>query len=124
MNKAEVMFLPANDWKEIDPIHTHMVITRAVENGCSLVRPAGPGLSVAADSRGRIISSLDFFTTDEQIMYADVPVHHSNTFYAFIGDAFAWACIAGFVSAIIFVVFNKRTAGKTVDAQNIMAGLT
>jgi apolipoprotein N-acyltransferase len=43
-NKAEIMFLPANDWKEIDPIHTHMAITRAVENGFSLVRPGRSGV--------------------------------------------------------------------------------
>jgi len=106
-NKTEVMFLPANDWKEIDPLHTHMVIARAVENGCSLVHPAGRGLSVAADNRGRIISSLDFFTTDEQVMYADVPVQHSNTIYAFIGDAFAWLCIAGFLTIATSVIFRR-----------------
>ena len=106
-NKTEVMFLPANDWKEIDPLHTHMVIARAVENGCSLVRPAGRGLSVAADNRGRIISSLDYFTTDEQVMYADVPVQHSNTIYAFIGDAFAWLCIAGSLTIVISVIFRR-----------------
>ena len=111
MNKTEVLFLPANDWKELDPIHTHMAITRAVENGCALVRPAGPGLSVASDNRGRIISSMDYYTTNEQVMYADVPVQHTYTIYALVGDAFAWMCIAGFVAVIISVIFRKYFVG-------------
>ena len=116
------MFLPANDWKEVDPLHTYQAIARAIENGFSLVHPAGQGLSVATDSRGRIISSMDYYTTDEQVMYADVPVKQSFTIYTAIGDAFAWLCIAGFVLSIIFVVFKKRyISNKTVDAK-IKAG--
>ena len=106
-NKAELLFLPANDWKEIDPLHTQMALTRAIENGCSLVRPAGPGLSVATDSRGRIISSLDYYTSNEQVMYADVPVQHSNSIYVYAGDAFAWLCVATFVAILLTVVFRK-----------------
>jgi apolipoprotein N-acyltransferase len=106
-NKTDIMFLPANDWKEIDPLHTHMAITRAIENGFSLVHPAGPGLSVATDSRGRIISSMDYFKTDEQIMYADVPVQHAFTFYPVTGDLFAWLCVAGFITFLVVLVFKK-----------------
>lgn len=106
-NKAEIMFLPANDWKAIDPIHTRMAITRSIENGFSLVHPAGQGLSVATDNRGRNISSMDYYSTDEQIMYADVPVEHTFTLYPLIGDAFAWLCIAGSIIFLIAVIFKK-----------------
>ncbi len=106
-NNTAIMFLPANDSREIDPIHTHMAIARAVENGCSLVHPAGQGLSVATDNRGQIISSMDYFKTDEQIMFASVPVKHSFTIYAQVGDLFAWLCIGGFVSLLIVPAFKK-----------------
>jgi apolipoprotein N-acyltransferase len=106
-NKAEIMFLPANDWKEVDPIHTHMAVTRAIENGFSLIHPAGQGLSVATDNRGRTISSMDYYTTDEQIMYADVPAQHAFTLYPLIGDAFAWLCIAGLITFLSVPVFKK-----------------
>jgi len=121
-NKAEVMFLPANDWKEIDPLHTHMAVVRAVENGCSLVRPAGPGLSVASDNKGRILSSLDYFATDEQVMYADVPVQHSGTIYVFIGDAFAWLCIAGFIAMAGSALFRRHIMGLSSLYKNNDAG--
>jgi apolipoprotein N-acyltransferase len=74
-----------------------MAIMRAIENGFSLVHPAGPVLSVATDNHGRIISSLDYYSGNEQIMYTEVPSRHSFTIYSRVGDAFAWLCIAGLV---------------------------
>jgi apolipoprotein N-acyltransferase len=106
-NRAEIMFLPANDGKEIDPIHTRMAITRAIENGCSLVHPAGKGLSVATDNRGQIISSMDYFKTDEQVMFASVPIKNSFTIYAQVGDVFAWLCITGLFIFLIAPVVRK-----------------
>jgi len=106
-NKTEIMFLPANDWKAIDPIHTRMAMTRAIENGFSLIHPAGQGLSVASDNRGRIISSMDYFKTDEQIMYADVPAQHTFTLYPLVGDLFAWLCIAGFITFLVSTIFKR-----------------
>ena len=106
-NKTEIMFLPANDWKAIDPIHTRMSMTRAIENGFSLIHPAGQGLSVATDNRGRIISSMDYFKTDEQIMYADVPAQHTFTLYPLVGDLFAWLCIAGFITFLVSTIFKR-----------------
>ena len=106
-NRTEIMFLPANDWKAIDPIHTNMAITRAIENGFSLVHPAGQGLSAATDNRGRVISSLDYFKTDEQVMYADVPIQHAFTLYPQIGDLFAWLCVAALVTVLVKSVLKK-----------------
>ena len=114
-NKVDIMFLPANDWKEIDPIHSHMAIMRAIENGFTLVHPAGQGLSVAADNRGRVIASMDFYIGDQQVMYADVPYCHSSTLYAKIGDAFGWMCIAGFVTLLISVVIKRKLSGRYGD---------
>jgi apolipoprotein N-acyltransferase len=105
-NNANILFLPANDWREFGPYHTNEAITRAIENGFSLVHPAGQGLSVATDNRGRIISSMDFYKTDEQIMYASVPFNTNTTVYAQTGDIFAWLCIAAFVIMIVSVLYR------------------
>jgi len=113
--KAGILFLPANDWKQIDPLHSQMAIMRAIENGFSLVHPAGPGLSVATDNRGRIISSLDYFSGDEQIMYAEVPSASVFTIYSLIGDTFAWLCIAGF--ALLFFKAMLTPAAE-INLQN------
>jgi apolipoprotein N-acyltransferase len=123
-NKTDVLFLPANDWKEVDPLHTNMQITRAIENGFSLVRAAGQGLSVATDNNGKIISSLDYYGTDEQVMYAAIPVRHGFTIYTAIGDAFAWLCITGLLSAIVFVLLKKvPITMEAVYSKKIKAGV-
>ena len=87
------MFIPANDWAAIDPLHTYMAMTRAIENGLTLVRPAGQGLSVAADNSGRVLASMDFYKTTDQIMYAEVPIQRSWTFYGWAGDYLPILCL-------------------------------
>lgn len=121
-NNVDIMLIPANDWKEIDALHTHMSVMRAIENGFSLVHPAGQGLSVTADNRGRIISSLNFFSSGEQMMYADIPFKHSPTIYSQVGDLFAWLCIGITFSMILSAIFksrNQNSPGKKTEFKNL-----
>lgn len=106
--RVDLMLVPSRDWKAISPYHTHMAVFRAIENGFSMVRSAGNGLSAAVDYQGRVLSSKDFFTTDEKIMYADVPTKGVATIYAKIGDVFAWLCIGGFAIILVFLGGRKR----------------
>jgi apolipoprotein N-acyltransferase len=46
---ADVMLVPSNDWREIDPFHTQMATFRAIENGYSLVRQTSRGLAMTVD---------------------------------------------------------------------------
>jgi apolipoprotein N-acyltransferase len=90
---ADLMLAPANDWREIDPVHTQAATLRAIENGFSLVRQASHGLAIAVDYEGHVLTASDYFTTDQQVMVADVPMHGVHTIYAAIGDAFVWLCM-------------------------------
>jgi len=109
--KADILLSPAFDFpKGIMPSNTYNQMLRAVENGFSLVRSVNNGLSVAIDYHGRILSSMNYFTTSNEIMYADVPTTGTRTLYTQMGDIFAWLCIAGFV---VFVVFSIKGAAKT-----------
>jgi apolipoprotein N-acyltransferase len=112
-NQVDIMFIPANDWRAIDPIHSYMATMRAVENGFSLVHPAGHGLSVATDNRGRVLASMDYFNTQEQIMYADVPSNRGFTLYPFVGDILAWLCIGGLTWMISFGLLNSRWKSRS-----------
>ena len=51
---------------------------------------------------------MDYYTTNEQVMYADVPVERTYTIYAQVGDVFAWLCLAGFVTTLLSGIFRKR----------------
>ncbi|MCP4751556.1 MAG: nitrilase [Proteobacteria bacterium] len=97
----DLMLVPAHDWMEIDPIHTHMAAFRAVENGFSMIRTTAEGLSLAVDYQGRPLKSMDYFTTKEPIMMADVPTQGVATLYSIIGDLFAWLCLAGTLIGIV-----------------------
>jgi apolipoprotein N-acyltransferase len=92
---TDVMIVPARDSAAMDPSHTRMALFRAIENGCSLVRQTDEGLSAAVDYQGRVLASMDHFTTTDRVMIAHVPTRGVATVYARVGDVFAWACLAG-----------------------------
>ena len=104
---ADILLAPSLDWEEIDPIHTRMASFRAVENGFSLVRATGKGLSAAFDYHGCTLASADFFTTNGKSMVSYVPTQGVKTAYSVIGDLFAWLCMLGVVVIIGWVVLTR-----------------
>lgn len=112
---ADVMLVPGNDWREIDPLHTKMATFRAIENGFSLVRQASNGLAMTVDYEGNVLAASDFFTSDPQVIVAHVPMQGVHTIYATIGDLFAWLSIAGLV-VLIGVAFAHRPKAVEISA--------
>jgi apolipoprotein N-acyltransferase len=102
------MFVPSDDWQPIDPLHTQMTSFRAIENGFSLVRPTGEGLSAVFDYQGRVLAATDYFASDGGTMIAHVPTQGVRTLYAVIGDTFAWLCIATFIAISGAAFWPKR----------------
>jgi apolipoprotein N-acyltransferase len=97
---ADLLVVPANEWREIKDVHMQMAAFRAIENGVSLVRPAASGLSSAVDPWGRVLGIADDFSARDRTMTAHVPIAHISTLYAKTGDLFAWLCVVGLVVAI------------------------
>lgn len=103
------MLVPANDWKEITPYHANMSKLRAIENGFSMVRCTGRGLSLAVDYKGNVLSQLDYYKTKENIMISDVPIKGTKTIYAKMGDWFVWVCIIGLLFIFGKVFYRRKT---------------
>lgn len=99
---ADILLVPTGDWRSIGPTHSHMAEFRAIENGVSMVRPARWGISSAVDPCGRMLARMDEFTAEQRIMVAQVPVGRVRTLYPYIGDLFAWLCVAGLLGAIVW----------------------
>jgi apolipoprotein N-acyltransferase len=99
--KVDIMLVPAWDWKAIDPLHARMAAFRAIENGFSMVRQTGDGLSLAVDYQGRTAAAMDHFTSADHTMVSRVPIEGVRTVYTVIGDAFAWLCLTGLLAGII-----------------------
>lgn len=62
------MIVPSKDWKEVLPLHTHMAVFRAIENGFSLIRGTGHGLSIAVDYQGRELIGIFLLIKIETIV--------------------------------------------------------
>lgn len=87
---TDILFIPASDWREIDPMHSYVAIFRGIENGCSVVRQTRNGLSIMADGRGKVVSQMDHFTTSSWVTVGQVPNVRWFTLYPIIGDLFGW----------------------------------
>ena len=90
-----LLLIPAADWDAISPLHTVVAQFRGIENGCSVVRQTLSGRSVMADPYGRVISQMNHFTTTNWLMQGQLPTQHVPTIYGYLGDWFAWLCLAG-----------------------------
>ena len=100
-NNIDIMLVPANDWKEISPYHTFVASSRAIEYGFNMVRATGHGLSAAFNVKGEVLSRLDYFSSSEQMMISDVPVHGTDTVYSLLGDYFVFLCALFLVTSCI-----------------------
>ncbi len=115
-NDIDVMLVPANDWKEINPIHTYMASIRSIENGFSMVRSTKDGLSASFNFQGRLLSRMDDFTTDKKIMFSDVPAKKTKTLYSITGDIFAWLSMLGLTAFIIYAFVKRKKPSDAMDA--------
>ncbi len=107
---VDMLIVPSGDWRAIDPFHTDMARYRAIEQGFNMVRQVNRGLSVAADYEGRVVATMDHFATQDQDrdLVAQVPTRGVRTVYARVGDAFAWACVAGTL-ALVALAARRRS---------------
>jgi apolipoprotein N-acyltransferase len=88
--KVDILCVPANDWKEITPYHANISAFRGIENGFSVIRTTGNGLSAAFNSDGSKISELNYFNSPQRILYADVQTHKRCALYPLVGDFLPW----------------------------------
>ena len=112
-NGVDVLIAPYNDfhpWESEDAVTASY---RAVENGFSILRPAGHGISTIVDYAGRTLASQNYFTNDSGIMLSAIPTHGVTTIYSQIGDMFAYASVAGLVLLTGFAIIRRRQTTKS-----------
>lgn len=105
---ADLMLVPSNDWRQVDPWHTQDITFQSIENGFSLVRQTSNGLAIAVDYEGRVLASSDYFATVDQVLIASVPTQGAQTLYALVGDLFAQLCIAGLIIFLAVALIQSR----------------
>jgi apolipoprotein N-acyltransferase len=107
---VDIMLVPGYDWPVITPYHTYVSSFRALELGFNMVRSASKGLSASFNYKGQLLSSMDYYKTNELILYSDIPTKGQKTLYSILGDYFAWLCILFFV--IMSGIIIKRNLTK------------
>jgi len=109
-NHVDILIAPYHSgqtWVSEDAV---VATYRAIENGFSLVRPAGTGVSTITDYEGHMLGSQNYFTNTDGIMLSSVPTRGVTTIYSRIGDLFAYLCAAGLVFLIGWALFHPRQA--------------
>ncbi len=107
---VDIMLAPTADWKEIDPLHSMVGMTRAIENGYSLFRQDINGLSIAVNPQGETLAQMDHYDIkgNEWTMVAEVPINGVSTIYSKIGDLFVWISIIG----LIIIIAKSHLSSK------------
>jgi apolipoprotein N-acyltransferase len=106
---VDIMMAPYNDlvpWGAQDAVVARF---RAVENGYSMVKAAGRGVSMITDYQGRIMAQQDYGAGDG-MMIAAVPTRGVVTIYSRIGDALAYLCAAGLAGLAGWAFLRGRAA--------------
>ncbi len=105
-NDVDILFAPSSDWREVRFFHAISARFRAVENGCSLVRPTVQGLSIATDPYGRLLAYHDYYSNTPRLTMAGVPSRGTRTIYSKCGDLFSHCCIVLLLGLVAFAYLN------------------
>ncbi|GET34334.1 apolipoprotein N-acyltransferase [Prolixibacter bellariivorans] len=104
---VDIMLVPSFDWPGITPLHAEMASFEAIQNGFSLLRPNGQGLSAAFDYQGRVLAQMNTLTTDSKIMYADLPIKSATTISPVVGDLLVFLSVL-YLFFILGTTVSKR----------------
>ena len=85
-NKVDILLVPAFDWEEITPYHSHLAAFTAIQYGLSIARSNGKGVIAFYDYHGNILAQANTLNSPTRIVFADLPVDSPLTPYARTGD--------------------------------------
>jgi apolipoprotein N-acyltransferase len=103
---ADILLVPADDWREIAPMHASMARFRAIEQGFSIVRATSNGFSTSIDRYGRVSASGDYFA-GARSMSATVPQRGAPTLYRQVGDAGGWSALVLLAVLLVTATLKK-----------------
>lgn len=110
---VDLLFIPSQDWLGVRDIHAGMATFRAVENGMTIFRQTGQGVSVVSDPYGRVLSRVDTFeqsATSEFVAIQSMltSIRSVNTLYPALGDAFGQIMQVGLLGLLIGLWLTRK----------------
>jgi apolipoprotein N-acyltransferase len=118
---VDLLFIPSNDWLGVKDIHAGMAAFRAVENGMSIYRQTGSGVSSVVDAYGRTLEYVDTFEAASADDFAAVhtvatPIGSVDTLYPRIGDIVGNIMLVALAGLLLglFLTRKRRTSEMEV----------
>ncbi|MBE2222666.1 MAG: hypothetical protein IAF02_14050 [Anaerolineae bacterium] len=110
---VDLLFVPSNDWLELRDIHDGMAAFRAVENGMTIFRQTGDGVSGVTDAYGRTVNRVDMFETENPGAWGNeqmvlTPIGSVDTLYPQVGDAVGQIMFIGLIGLLIFAWIKRK----------------
>ena len=123
---VDLLFVPSNDWLGVKDIHAGMATFRAVENGMSIYRQTGSGVSSVINAYGRTIQRVDMFDTEPMSSFASVqtimtPIGSVHTLYPMIGDVLGNLMLILSAGLMLGLLWNRKRAHSGVAAGSVPA---
>lgn len=110
---ASLLVVPAWDFTADGWLHGRMAVLRGVEGGFAVARAARGGRLTVSDDRGRVLAEARSADVPVASVLAEVRVGRAGTWYARLGDWFAWLAGAAFLAALVTAV-RARPAREVV----------
>ncbi len=104
---VDILLVPAFDWEGITPLHSHMAELTAIQNGFSLVRANGKGISIVSNYYGSPMAKTNTFNSGNKILYAEIPTSSPNTLYSKLGDIIVFLSILFIVFTIVLKIRSR-----------------
>lgn len=105
---ANLLLVPAWDFRVDGWLHGRMAMLRGVEDGFALARAGRNGILSLSDSRGRVVAEAPTAEDRFVTVTGKLPVASERTFYSRTGEWFAWLCLAGFIGLAGRLFFLRR----------------
>lgn len=114
---ADVLLAPSWEWEDVAGFVGYGTAIRSVENGVSYVRNSYKGICVSTDNFCRQLGAHLNYVNNEGVLYTDVPIHGSWTFFNQFGDVFAWLCII-YVGICIIISIKSFINNRRKNVRN------
>jgi apolipoprotein N-acyltransferase len=123
---VDLLFVPSNDWRGVKDIHAGMAAFRAVENGLTIYRQTGSGVSSVIDPYGRTLQHLDIFKETNVDDFAAIhtfatPIGAVDTLYPIVGDAFGNAMLVTSLGLLAGLFLTRKRQMVHAQAESVSA---
>lgn len=109
---VDLLFVPSQDWFGARDIHAGMATFRAVENGITVFRQTGQGVSLVSDPYGKVLNRIDTFEESTSdfvgIQKVTVPITSVNTLYPKLGDILGNAMLLGLLGLFVGMFLTRK----------------